>query len=102
MASQLRASDAAVSHSTLLNQEGYGEENYMAQGEDVAYHLLRLEQQIESYQKLHSEEIDEIRRSLHRLKDEVLLLQRSKSRNADLYRIGSGKEELPEDSGTQK
>ena len=41
---------------------------------DVAYRMLRLEQQLESYQRLHAEELAEIRRALEELKTQVLAL----------------------------
>jgi hypothetical protein len=41
---------------------------------DIAYRMLRLEQQLESYQRLHAEEIAEIRRALDALKAQVLAL----------------------------
>ncbi len=39
---------------------------------DVAFRVLRLEQQLDSYQRLHSEELEEIRHALAELKDLVL------------------------------
>lgn len=39
---------------------------------DVAYRVLRLEQQLDSYQRLHSEELEQIRQALAELKDLVL------------------------------
>jgi hypothetical protein len=39
---------------------------------DIAYRMLRLEQQLESYQRLHAEELAEIRRALDELKMQVL------------------------------
>ncbi len=39
---------------------------------DVAYRVLRLEQQLESYQRLHAEELEEFRRALSELKELVL------------------------------
>ncbi len=41
---------------------------------DLAYHVLRLEQQFESYQRLHAEELEEIRRALLKVKEQVLAL----------------------------
>ncbi len=41
---------------------------------DIAYRMLRLEQQLESYQRLHAEELAEIRRALDALKAQVLAL----------------------------
>ena len=41
---------------------------------DIAYRMLRLEQQLESYQRLHAEELAEIRRALEDLKSQVLAL----------------------------
>jgi len=39
---------------------------------EIAYRLLRLEQQLESYQHLHSQELEEIRGILEALRVEVL------------------------------
>lgn len=39
---------------------------------DLAYRVLRLEQQLDSYQRLHGEELQEIRRALAELKDYIL------------------------------
>ncbi len=41
---------------------------------DIAYRMLRLEQQLDSYQRLHAEELEQIRRDLAELKKEVLAL----------------------------
>lgn len=41
---------------------------------DVAYRVLRLEQQLESYQRLHAQELEEFRRALAELKEQVLAL----------------------------
>ncbi len=41
---------------------------------DVAYRVLRLEQQLDSYQRLHAEELEQIRQALAELKDLVLTL----------------------------
>ena len=45
---------------------------------DIAYRMLRLEQQLESYQRLHAEELAEIRRALDELKTQILLLDAQK------------------------
>ncbi len=50
---------------------------------DIAYRMLRLEQQLESYQRLHAEEIAEIRRALDALKSQVLALDASKQATSD-------------------
>jgi hypothetical protein len=39
---------------------------------DLAYRVLRLEQQLDSYQRLHAEELEQIRQALAELKDLVL------------------------------
>ena len=39
---------------------------------DIAYRMLRLEQMLESYERLHAEELAEIRRALDELKTQVL------------------------------
>lgn len=54
---------------------------------DIAYRMLRLEQQLESYQRLHAEELAEIRRALEELKTQVLAL--------DAQRQAPSSEELP-------
>lgn len=41
---------------------------------EIAYRLLRLEQQLESYQRLHAEELGEIHRILEDLKIQILAL----------------------------
>jgi len=41
---------------------------------DIAYRMLRLEQQLESYQRLHAEELAEMHRALQELKTQVLAL----------------------------
>ena len=44
----------------------------MIQENDLSIRILRLEQKLESYQKLHAEELDEIRLALAELKKQVL------------------------------
>ncbi|MCL5951684.1 MAG: hypothetical protein M1132_08180 [Chloroflexi bacterium] len=39
---------------------------------DLAYRVLRLERQLESYQRLHAEELEEIRRAVEQLKEQLL------------------------------
>lgn len=46
---------------------------------DVAFRVLRLEQQLDSYQRLHSEELEQIRQSLAELKELVLGLAQKES-----------------------
>ncbi len=41
---------------------------------DIAYRMLRLEQQLDSYQRLHEAELEQIRRALAELKDQILAL----------------------------
>ncbi len=41
---------------------------------DLAYRMLKLEQQLESYQRLHSEELEELHRAVAELKEQVLAL----------------------------
>ena len=41
---------------------------------DIAYHVLRLEEKLDSYQRLHAEELEQIRQALHELKSQVLAL----------------------------
>lgn len=50
---------------------------------DIAYRMLRLEQQLDSYQRLHAEELDQIRRALSELKDQVLALAAAKEQNPE-------------------
>ena len=45
----------------------------MSGRDDLIYHLLRLERQLESYQKLHQEELDELRAALRELKEKLLM-----------------------------
>jgi hypothetical protein len=44
----------------------------VVQPSDIAYRVLKLEQQLDSYQRLHAEELEEIRQALAELKDLVL------------------------------
>jgi hypothetical protein len=46
----------------------------MVQETDLSLRILRLEQKLESYQKLHAEELNEIRLALAELKKQVLAL----------------------------
>ncbi len=39
---------------------------------EIAFRVLRLEQQLESYQRLHAEELQNLRRALEELKELVL------------------------------
>ena len=41
---------------------------------DIAYRVLRLEQQLDAYQRLHMEELEQFRQTLNSLKDQVLAL----------------------------
>ncbi len=45
---------------------------------EIAYRMLRLEQQLESYQRLHAQELEEIRRALAEMKDQLLALAEQK------------------------
>ncbi len=40
---------------------------------DYVFSLLRLEQQLEAYRRVHQEELDEIRRALVELRNQILL-----------------------------
>ena len=52
----------------------------MKEAETLAQRILHLEQQLESYARLHAEELAEMRKVLQGLKDELLLLyQRHRS-----------------------
>lgn len=44
---------------------------------DLALRVLRLEQQLDSYQRLHAEELAALRQALAQVKDEVLTLAQS-------------------------
>jgi imidazolonepropionase-like amidohydrolase len=44
----------------------------IAQKTDLSLRILGLEQKLESYQKLHAEELDEIRKALAELRRQVL------------------------------
>lgn len=50
---------------------------------DIAYRMLRLEQQLDSYQRLHAEELEQIRRALSELKDQVLALAAAKEQKLE-------------------
>ncbi len=41
---------------------------------DVVYRVLRLEQQLDSYQRLHAAELEELRRAILELKAQILAL----------------------------
>ncbi len=45
---------------------------------ELAFRVLRLEQQLESYQRLHSDELAEMRRAIEELAAEVLALAASR------------------------
>ncbi|MBI5032426.1 MAG: hypothetical protein HZB51_18020 [Chloroflexi bacterium] len=46
---------------------------------DVAVRVLRLEQQLDSYQRLHAEELEQIRQAIAELKELVLGLAQKES-----------------------
>lgn len=50
---------------------------------DVAYRVLRLEQQLDSYQQLHAEELQQIRQALEELKALVLALAQEQNKKPD-------------------
>jgi hypothetical protein len=50
---------------------------------DIAYRMLRLEQQLESYQRLHAEELAEIRRALEALKSQILALDPAEKNSSE-------------------
>ncbi len=56
---------------------------------DLAYRVLRLEQQLESYQRLHSEELENIRRALQELKDQVLTMPKDRETTNPVDNEGS-------------
>ena len=51
---------------------------------EIAYRVLRVEQQLESYERLHAQELEEIRQLLAELKIQVLGLQAGKDPNGNL------------------
>ena len=53
---------------------------------DIAYRVLRLEQQLDSYQRLHAEELEQMRRALAEIKAYVLEMQ-AKKESEDSIRI---------------
>ena len=68
----------------------------MTPSADLAYHVLRLEQQLKAYQKLHAEEFEELWRALNEFKKALadLAEDRAASPPAPLPRDDSGKEAL--------
>ncbi|OGO40849.1 MAG: hypothetical protein A2Z04_07485 [Chloroflexi bacterium RBG_16_57_9] len=46
----------------------------MTNQSDLAYRVLHLEQQLDAYQKLHAQELEEIRRALNELKSQLLAM----------------------------
>ncbi len=62
---------------------------------DVAYRMLRLEQQLESYQRLHAEELAEIRRALDELKLQMLSLDSQRQLSADEEPTGAQADSNP-------
>ena len=50
---------------------------------DIAYRMLRLEKKLDSYQRLHAEELEQIRRALSELKDQVLALAAAKEQKLE-------------------
>jgi len=49
---------------------------------DLALRVLRLEQQLDSYQRLHASELEELRRALAQVKEEVLTLALARAAQA--------------------
>jgi hypothetical protein len=60
----------------------------MAQPGDLAFHVLKLEQQLEAYQKLHAEEIGELRRMLDECKRALADLAHPPTNGADRWPAG--------------
>ncbi len=48
-----------------------------SQSSDLALRVLRIEQQLDSYQRLHLQELDALRRELSEVKEQVLSLAAS-------------------------
>ncbi len=68
----------------------------MAHESDLAIRVLRLEQQLESYRRLHAEELDQIRKALAELKDQILAID-SEHSDAD-----AGTEEKAREMSAQR
>lgn len=47
---------------------------------ELALQVLRLEQRLDSYQRLHEQELDDLRRAVAQVKDQVLILAAAASR----------------------
>jgi hypothetical protein len=47
----------------------------MAQDEDLAFRLLRLEQRLDAWDRLYNEEVGELKKELHELAAEFMQLQ---------------------------
>ncbi len=74
----------------------------MTQESDLSLRILRLEQKLESYQKLHAEELDELRLALAELKRQVLSMAALQQQAAPLetqVRGFAGKGEEPNGVG---
>lgn len=56
---------------------------------DVAYRVLKLEQQLDSYQHLHAEELQQIRLALEELKALVLALAQEQTKPDDNLPVAS-------------
>jgi hypothetical protein len=56
---------------------------------DVAYRVLRLEQQLDSYEHLHAEELRQIRDALEELKALVLALAQEQAKPDDNVPVAS-------------
>jgi len=54
---------------------------------DVAYRVLRLEQQLDSYQHLHAQELQEIRQALEELKALVLALAQEQNKSEEKNQV---------------
>ncbi len=46
----------------------------MTNQSDLAYRVLHLEQQLDAYQKLHAQELEEIRKALNELKSQLVAM----------------------------
>ncbi len=70
----LRCNDAskpAESKTKLATNSG-GHVSSAPPPNEMAFRVLRLEQQLESYQRLHAEELENLRRAVQELKEQVL------------------------------
>ncbi len=56
---------------------------------DYVFSLLRLEQQLEAYRRVHQEELDEIRRALVELRNQILLVGNTSSSPIEIHPLNA-------------